>query len=63
MIIYILIGIAFMFLIEYTMQNKTIKKHLPKPLIFGFWERTIGILFWPICLGVFSYSFLKEYFK
>ena len=59
MITYILIGIIFMFLVEYSTQNKTIKKHLPKPLTFGFWERTIGILFWPVCLGIFLYNFFK----
>ena len=48
-----------MFLVEYSTQNKTIKKHLPKPLTFGFWERTIGILFWPVCLGIFLYNFFK----
>ena len=30
---------------------------------FGFWERVIGILFWPILLGVFLYNFFKQLLK
>ena len=63
MIEYILIGIVFMFLIEYSSKTKKFKKHLPKSIEFGFWERTMGILFWPACLGVFLYHFFKELSK
>ena len=67
MIIYILIGIAFMFLLEYFTSLNRFKKYsnmYPKAYIeFGFWERTIGILFWPVLMGVFLYNFFKQLFK
>ena len=64
---YILIGIAFMFLFEcFASSNKT-KKYYKKVnksyKEFGFWERTLGILFWPIYLGIFLYHFFKEFFR
>ena len=64
---YILIGVIFMFLVEYSLNTPTAKKHSNiYPNLknkFGFWERTLGIIFWPLCLGVFLYSFLIEIFK
>ena len=56
-----------MFLVEYSLNTQTAKKHSNiYPNLknkFGFWERTLGIIFWPLCLGVFLYNFFKEYFK
>ena len=67
MITYILIGVAFMFLLEYFTSLDRFKKYInirPEAYIqFGFWERFIGILFWPICLGIFLYNFFKEFLK
>ena len=67
MITYILIGVIFMFLVEYTLNSPTAKKYSKiYPSLknkFGFWERTIGIIFWPPCLGIFLYNFLKQLFK
>ena len=67
MITYILIGIVFMFFIEQLTRLNKIKKYkknYPKAFIeFGFWERMLGILFWPILLGVFLYNFIKSYLK
>ena len=67
MVVYILIGIAFMLYIElflnsdtfnqYNKLNKTAKVSL------DFWSRIIGVLFWPICLGIFMYHFIKEFYK
>ena len=56
-----------MFLFEcFASSNKT-KKYYKKVnksyKEFGFWERTLGILFWPICLGIFLYHFFKEFFR
>jgi len=67
LITYILIGVTLMFLLEHFTSlpnfNKYLKTH-PKTFTgFGFWERIIGILFWPILLGVFLYNFLKYLFK
>ena len=67
MMIYILIGIVFMFLIEHLTRLSKVKKlqkSYPKAFIeFGFWEIFIGILCWPILLGVFLYNFFKAYFE
>ena len=69
MITYILIGIAFMFSFEYIMDTKFFKrtqmKFKPKlkAIELRNTERIIGVLLWPIWLGVFLYSFCKEYFK
>ena len=56
-----------MFLIEHLTRLSKVKKlqkSYPKAFIkFGFWERLVGILCWPILLGVFLYNFFKEYFK
>ena len=60
---YILTGIVFMFLIEYSSTTKKFKKHLSTPIKFGLWERVIGILFWPVCLGVFLNHFFKQILK
>ena len=65
MITYILIGIIFMFLIEHVTRliEKKHKKKYPKAFIeFGFWERLVGILCWPVLLVVFIYNFFKQYF-
>ena len=67
MITYILIGIAFMFLIEHLTNLSRFKKYstmYPKAYIeFGFWERVIGVLCWPLLLGIFFYNFFKAYFE
>ena len=54
-----------MFLIEHVTRliEKKHKKKYPKALIeFGFWERLVGILCWPVLLVVFIYNFFKQYF-
>ena len=61
MIIYILIGIFFMFCIEFLLSKENFKKQISTNL--GTTERVLGILFWPICLGVFLYNFFKTFFK
>ena len=42
---------------QYNKLNKTAKVSL------DFWSRIIGVLFWPICLGIFMYHFIKEFYK
>tara|TARA_Y100001963_G_scaffold27526_1_gene37509 strand:- start:45 stop:248 length:204 start_codon:yes stop_codon:yes gene_type:complete len=67
MITYILIGIIFMFLLEYVTSTNIFKKYKnisPKAFeAFGFWERFMGVLLWPILLIIFLYSFLIEFFR
>ena len=63
---YILIGIVFMFILEHFTNTKKFKKYITNPkaiLPFGWNERLMGILFWPISLGIFIYHFIKEFFK
>ena len=67
--IYILTGTLFMFSIEYFTTTKSFKKFIKKTntktskIQFNAWSRTVGIVFWPICLVVFLYSFFKHLFK
>ena len=63
MITYILIGVIFMFCIEYLLSLESIQEKLTDVPNIGWTERVLGILFWPICLCIFLYSFLKEFFK
>ena len=63
MMIYILVGIIFMFCIEFLSTRKSIEIHLSKKFQIGWKERTMGVLFWPICLVIFLYNFFKTYFK
>ena len=64
---YILIGITLMFLLEYFTSlerfNKYVKTSPEAFKSFNLWERVIGILFWPILLGIFLYNFFKELIK
>ena len=56
-----------MFMVEFFTNSKILKKYLKKhsnlEIEFGFWERTLGILFWPVFLGIFLYNFFKQLFK
>ena len=56
-----------MFLLEHFTNLERFKKYIkihPEALGgFSFWERIIGILFWPILSGVFLYNFIKQLFK
>ena len=66
MITYILIGIAFMFCIEYLLNLESIKKRMSvkHDLNSMIWtQRFIGVIFWPVWLGVFLYNFFKSYFN
>ena len=60
---YILIGITFMFCVEYLLNLESIKKQFISTPHIGWTERFIGIILWPICLGIFSYNFFKTLFK
>ena len=64
MMTYIFIGIVFMFFVEFLTKSNIIKETLKtKNIEIGFLERILGILFWPICLGIFLYNFFKQLFK
>ena len=64
MITYILIGIVFMFCVEWGTNTNTFKNHMlfkgSTPIKIGWAERFMGIFFWPVCLGVFIYYFLTN---
>ena len=60
---YLLMGTAFMFVVELVANTKTYKKmHKSKPPL-GYKERIVGILAWPACVAIFIFSFFKQYFK
>ena len=63
MMTYILIGIVFMFCVEYSLNIKSVKIHLKNLPEIGWRERIIGIIIWPLWLGVFFKNFFKEFFK
>ena len=56
-----------MFLLEHFTSLDVYKKYTktnPNAFeSFGFWERVVGVLFWPILLGVFLYNFFKQLLK
>ena len=66
MITYILLGIAFMFCIEYLLNMDSIKERMTttSDIEDMIWtKRIIGVLFWPVWLGIFIYNFLTSYFE
>ena len=60
---YILIGIIFMFCIEFLLNTNYVKERITVEGNIGWFERTIGVLFWPVCFGIFFYHFLKQLLK
>jgi hypothetical protein len=53
-----------MFCVEYLLNLESIqKKFITSIPNIGWTERIIGILFWPIFLGIFLYNFFKQLFK
>ena len=63
MITYILIGIIFMFCIEYFSNHISVREYIDRDIEIGWPERIIGISLWPICLGIFLYNFFKQFSK
>ena len=69
MITYVLIGIAFMFCVEfltnthnYKLTQEKFNPDLPD-IEMNFWVRILGVIFWPICLVIFIYNFFKQLYK
>jgi predicted Na+-dependent transporter len=61
---YIIIGVIFMFSFEYFLKSEKVKKNINlRVKDFDIFERVIGILLWPLYLGVFLYNFFKELLK
>ena len=55
-----------MFLLEHSTQSEKFKQYITNPKAFASFswiERLIGVLFWPVLLGVFFYFFTKQFFK
>ena len=57
---YFFIGFALTFLTDYVCNNIKVFKKVPD---WGWGARIIFILFWPIGLLIFTYSFFKAYYK
>ena len=60
---YLVIGVVFMFIVELIANTKAYEKVKPKGHSIGYKERTLGIIFWPVCLVVFLHFFFKAMFK
>ena len=61
---YFFTGFAFTFLIDVLMSLKPVKNHPKmKNKTWGWYERILCILFWPIAFSVFFISFIKSYLK
>ena len=61
---YFFIGFVFTFLVDILLGLKLIKNHPKmKDHNWGWNERIICILFWPIAFLTFSISFIKTYFR
>ena len=61
MMTYILIGIIFMFCVEFLLSKDKFNQHIS--ITLGWKERIMGILFWPVCVGIFFYNFFKQLLK
>ena len=59
---YFIIGIIFTFLVE-LLFNRLGEHPLIKDKSFGYLERLICVIAWPLLAVVFFYSFFKTYFK
>jgi len=61
---YFSIGVGFTFIVDLLLGIEGIKNHPKmKDYNWGWNERIICILLWPIAFLTFSISFLKTYFK
>ena len=61
---YFFIGFIFTFLVDTLIGLKSIKNHPKmKDYIWGWNERIICILLWPVAFISFSVSFIKTYFR
>tara|TARA_B100001113_G_scaffold163733_1_gene133962 strand:+ start:431 stop:631 length:201 start_codon:yes stop_codon:yes gene_type:complete len=58
---YILLGILFTFGVEYLANSDILKDKIKTEISFGFWERLLSILFWPLLFTIFMYNFFKSY--
>jgi len=61
---YFFIGSAFTFLCDLLLNVESIKNHpRMKNSVWGWNERIACILFWPIALLIYLYTFIKSVFK
>ena len=61
---YITIGVIYTFLIDMLNSNKKIKNHpLVKNKEWGWVERILCMIIWPLAILVFLNAFFKSYFK
>ena len=61
---YFFIGFIFTFLVDILLNLETIKNHPKmKNNNWGWNERILCILFWPIAFTIFTLAFIKSIFK
>ena len=60
---YIFIGFAFTFLLDYISDKYADHPAFKDVPDWGWGARIALILFWPIGATIFTYVFLREYFK
>ena len=60
---YLLIGVIFTFLLDFISDRLKNNPHMIETPEWGWKTRIVSIIFWPIMLGVFTYNFIKIYFK
>ena len=56
-----------MFCVEWGTNTNKFKNHIIYkgniPPALGWSERFMGVIFWPVCLGIFLYHFIKNLLK
>lgn len=61
---YFFIGVAFVFVLDILLNVDSIKTHPKlKGKSFGWGERIMCIIIWPLASLIFAISFIKQYFK
>tara|TARA_B100000768_G_C11029174_1_gene269352 strand:- start:352 stop:555 length:204 start_codon:yes stop_codon:yes gene_type:complete len=60
---YIFVGFAFIFIMDIVMTKLKEKNYLTPNVDWGWGQRLIAVVIWPIALFWFCISFCKQFFK
>ena len=60
---YIFVGFAFIFIMDIVMGKLKEKKYLTLNVDWGWDQRLIAVIIWPIALLWFCIAFIKQFFK
>tara|TARA_R110000796_G_scaffold81062_1_gene178883 strand:+ start:359 stop:562 length:204 start_codon:yes stop_codon:yes gene_type:complete len=60
---YIFVGFAFIFIMDIVMTKLKEKNYLTPNVDWGWDQRLIAVVIWPIALLWFCISFCKQFFK